>query len=263
MSRSMVLPLVALALAQPGLAAAQAPAPAGDALGVLRGWTQEVRTVVAFKIPDEAAQKLMPAGWTVAPAQQGPAKGSNLSVVFREQLAATGPDGKPSGGEERAAVLAIPGRNDQDTAFVIVGAFSDAATSPGYYKVSKPATVTLERRTSAVNLAGATEEAWRVTTGTGETIAFRVTYDRGAPARAQFNSRNISAADPKVRSTYRVDQGLDPLRSQPNAVDRTKSVSFEASGGSLAGLFDGKEQMVAVLSLPWYSRQIYVPAAVD
>ena len=51
--------------------------------------------------------------------------------------------------------------------------------------------------------------------------------------------RNVSAADPKVRSTYRVDQGLDPLRSQPNAVDRTKSVSFEASGGSLAGLFDG------------------------
>jgi hypothetical protein len=262
LSRPLAASLLTAMLACPALAQ-PAPADPGPGPGVPAGWSQEVRTVVALAVPEEKAQALLPAGWTVNPAQQGPGRGANLSVVFREQLAATGPDGKPAGAEERAAVLAVPARRGDETGFVIVRTFADARSGPGYYKVGVPAAVTLERRGSATALAGTAEEAWSVTAESGERLSLRVAYARGTPVRAQPTALNLSAADPRVRRTYRVDQGVDPVLSRPAAIDRTTSLSFTASGGALAQVFDGREQVVAVLSLPWYARQMFAPAAID
>ncbi|AWN54500.1 hypothetical protein [Methylobacterium sp. 17Sr1-1] len=260
LSRPLAASLLAAMLACPALAQ---PAPTDPGPGVPAGWSQEVRMVVALAVPEEKAQALLPVGWTVNPAQQGPGRGANLSVVFREQLAATGPDGKPAGAEERAAVLAVPARRGDETGFVIVRTFADARSGPGYYKVGVPAAVTLERRGSATTLAGQAEEAWSVTAESGERLSLRVAYARGTPVRAQPTALNLSAADPRVRRTYRVDQGVDPVLSRPAGVDRTTALSFAASGGTLAPIFDGREQVVAVLSLPWYARQMFAPAAID
>jgi hypothetical protein len=50
------------------------------------------------------------------------------------------------------------------------------------------------------------------------------------------------------------------VRSVPLNVDRVSRVSFKAAGDKFAGLFDGSEQIISVTSVPWYSRQVYLPA---
>ena len=48
----------------------------------LVGTYGEMRTVLAFKIPDEAVQNLLPAGWEAVPGATGPPQGANLNVIF-------------------------------------------------------------------------------------------------------------------------------------------------------------------------------------
>ena len=55
----------------------------------------EERTVLAFKLPDATARKLLPAGWEVAPVPAGPSKDANLLVNFIDWLTVQNPDGKP------------------------------------------------------------------------------------------------------------------------------------------------------------------------
>jgi hypothetical protein len=259
MRRALFASILLVPCALPALG--QAPLPPADTLGVYSGAAAETRTVLTFKVNDDVVQKLLPDGWTLAPIAQGPAKGANLSVVFAERLATVGPDGKAVGGEEASVILSIPARNNAETAFAIIEAYSDAATAPGFYKVGKPAKVTLERSLRATNLTGTIEESWSVAGDGGERITLRLGYERSQPSRVQVDSRNVSAADARVRRTYRIDQGLVVLASAPNGVDQAKGLTFNATGGLLGRLFDGSQQLVSAVSLPWYSRQLYVPAS--
>ena len=246
-------------------ALAQASLPPADTLGVYSGAAAETRTVLTFKVSDVVVQTLLPEGWTLAPIAQGPAKGANLSVVFAERLATVGPDGKAVGGEEASVILSIPAKtsanSNAETAFAIIEAYGDAATAPGFYKVGKPAKVTLERTLRVTNLTGTMEEAWSVAGDGGERITLRLGYERSQPSRVQVDSRNVSAVDARVRRTYRIDQGVVVLASAPNGVDQAKGLTFSATGGLLGRLFDGSQQLVSAVSLPWYSRQLYVPAS--
>lgn len=242
-------------------ALAQAPLPPADTLGVYAGAAAETRTVLTFKVSDDVVQRLLPDGWTLAPIAQGPAKGANLSIVFAERLATVGPDGKATGGEEATVIVSAPARNGAETAFAILEAYSDAATAPGFYKVGKTAKVTVERSIRVANLKGSVEESWSVAGDSGEQIAFRIGYERAQPSRVQLDSRNVSAVDGRVRRTYRIDQGLVVLVSGPNGIDKATGLTITATGGLLGRLFDGSQQMVSAVSLPWYSRQMYVPAS--
>lgn len=258
--RSVFIALIAFA---PHCAPAfsQSSLPPAETLGVYSGAAAETRTILTFKISDDVAQKLLPEGWTLSPIAQGPAKGANLAMVFAERMATVGTDGKPVGGEEASVILSIPAKNGSENAFAIIEAYSDPGTAPGFYKVGKAAKVTVERMLRVANLAGTTQEAWTVKGDGGEQITFRIGYERLQPTRMQFDSRNVSALDPKVRRTYRIDQGLVVLASAPNGVDQAKDVTLTASGGLLSTLFDGSHQMVSAVSLPWYTRQLYVPAS--
>jgi hypothetical protein len=253
-----VLVLACLALAP---AAAQSPSP--DPLGTPAGFSQEIRTVVTFKIPDEVAQSLLPAGWTVSPIAQGPAKGANLSAVFAETLLGLGADGKPVGAPEPFVVLSVPAKSGQENAFGIVVVYGGAQAVPGYYRVGKPARVSIARSVQGQDLAKTVEETWTVAGEGGERLSLRLAYEAGQPNRGQFDSRNVSAADPKVRRNYRIDQGSFVIRSPGSSIDRAKAVSVEASGGVLGKIFSGPPEIVSVAALPWYARQMFVPTVTD
>ena len=49
-------------------------------------------------------------------------------------------------------------------------------------------------------------------------------------------------------------------RSTATGVDRVINFSFKATGPRLAPIFDGNEQLLAITSVPHYSRTIYLPA---
>jgi hypothetical protein len=55
---------------------------------------------------------------------------------------------------------------------------------------------------------------------------------------------------------YRVESAADVVRSTATGIGHVQSLTFNASGGQLSQLFDGTEQMIIVIALPWYSRQV-------
>jgi hypothetical protein len=70
-------------------------------------------------------------------------------------------------------------------------------------------------------------------------------------------SRVISATKPNLRRVNKTDVVARQLRSDDtNAV---KEVSFAASGPLFSSLFDGSEQMIAIISAPWLTTQVLVP----
>ena len=53
------------------------------------------------------------------------------------------------------------------------------------------------------------------------------------------------------------------MRSTATGIDRVQTVSFTASGPKLSQVFDGKEQLVSITSLPFYSRQVTLPEGME
>jgi len=69
------------------------------------------------------------------------------------------------------------------------------------------------------------------------------------------------AAKPDFYRIYRVEQATDVLRSTATGVDRIMKLSFKASGDKFGQLFDGTEQLISVVSIPYYSRQTSLPGS--
>ena len=78
--------------------------------------------------------------------------------------------------------------------------------------------------------------------------------------RGKVEAKLHSAAKPDFFRVYRFEQGADVVRSSATGVDRVTNFSFKASGPRLAPIFDGNEQLIAITSVPHYSRTIYLQA---
>jgi hypothetical protein len=70
-----------------------------------------------------------------------------------------------------------------------------------------------------------------------------------------------SAAKPDFYRIYRFELASDVARSTATNVDRVSKVSLKATGAKIAPLFDGSQQLIAVTSVPWYSRQVSLPGS--
>ena len=81
------------------------------------------------------------------------------------------------------------------------------------------------------------------------------------PTTSKTNPNVHSAAKPDFYRIYRIEQAVDVVRSTATGVDRVTKLSFKASGGKLGQLFDGTEQLISVISVPWYTRQLYLPGS--
>jgi hypothetical protein len=90
-------------------------------------------------------------------------------------------------------------------------------------------------------------------------IQLQIHYLRGAPAPAKAESLLYSAVKPGLYRIYRYEQSADMVRGAE--ADRVQKVVFKATGPKLAPLFDGSQQLIGVTSIPWYTRQTYLPAS--
>ncbi len=222
----------------------------------------EERTVLAFKLPDATARKLLPAGWEVAPVPAGPSKDANLLVNFIDWLTVQNPDGKP-GETGRIMAMAVPARKNGTEAsvpMVVAGLVSSPSFAPGPYGTFAPAKVTVDRHIHT-DAAGASigEEAWEFKGDKGESIELQLKYARGVAVRSKTEAKVHSALKPDFYRIYRIEFAADVVKSAATGVDHTQSFAFKASGGQLSQLFDGSEKLVSVTSLPWYSRQVTLP----
>jgi hypothetical protein len=220
-----------------------------------------VRTVITFKAPAAAVQKLLPAGWEIQEPIAGPDKGSNLALFLIDFQAGQDAGGKVLSGRPTLA-LVIPAKKTGTNlqASVIPGGYTAQAGVPGPYSNFLPGKVTVERQSHTDGDGKAViGEKWEIKGDDGSALDFQIEFVRGVPVREKTETAYYSSVKPEFYRTYRVEQGTDVVRSAPLGIDRAAKLSFKATGGSLAPLFDGAEQLVGVTSLPVFSRAIWLP----
>lgn len=226
------------------------------------GSNVDTRIGMAFKVSDAALRKLVPPGWQISPASSGPSQGANLNVSIVNMQTAHDADGKPAV-PYRGVAFTIPVKKtgtDATVPMVAAGLFT-ANYAPGAYGVFLPARIGVDRKVR-MELDGKTsiEETWVLRADGGHSIDVVVNYVAGTPANSKVEQRVFSAAKPDFFRIYRFEQASEVVRSVPTGVDRVSRVSFKATGDKLGPLFDGSEQIVSVTAIPWYSRQVYLPA---
>jgi len=222
----------------------------------------ETRTLLALFVAPRPLERLMPRGWAISPATQGPAAAANLYVMVADRLLVQEAAGEAVADQSsnRLAVIAVPAVADGAGGLVITSGYSaQPAATPGYYRVFAPAEITLERRLDAC-AHERVEERWRVDGADGATICLELVFTRGLPVRSQSRTWAYSAIDPSIRRLYVADQGADVLQAGGTATSRLESIGIEARGAHFEQLFDGSERLISTTSLPWSVRQAFVPA---
>ena len=224
-------------------------------------WSSETRIILNFKVSESALQRLLPAGWSVAPSTSPGTPGANLNLTMMERAIVLDPQGKPlRTGTSRYMVLGVPARNTAtgQTNTMIVSGLSPEG--PGAYDVYMTATTARLERSAAGQGEGhaSVRESWEFVGAGGERVALSATYMRGAVAKSHAVAVVRSARHPEFQRTYRIDQAVDVLRSA-NTSNRVEQFQFRATGGVFTSLFDGSETLLGISAVPFYVRDISIP----
>ena len=227
--------------------------------------SSEIRFQLDLHVSDAALTPLLPPGFTLNVATQGPAKDCNLRAIFVDRLTINGPDGKPLGkGSNRLVYLAAPvkdasGANAQ---VVIGGLTADASDAPGPFGNYLMATTATAKRAIAGEGLGVTEtQDWVFQAASGEHLELHITFERGVSNRGNASDTKFySSKDPAKVQISKQEQVLEILRNPTtNPPDKVKAFSFKGSGGGYAKLFDGTERPVSWDNIVWMNRSVTQP----
>ena len=217
----------------------------------------DTRTVLAFRVPNEAVRKLLPAGWELDATPDGP----NLRIVFSSNLLVQDAEGKPSE-NIRTVTLAAQAKKsgtDEKAGMALGGFVSSTSAVPGpYFNYTAASTVFSQR--VGVDAAGKSivEEAWEFSGGEGNALDLKIQFERGPLARVKANTRTYSSSKPDFFRIYRLEQAVDAINASSGR-NRIVQMALKARGPLFGSLLDGSEQLVSVTSIPYYARQVYLP----
>jgi len=220
----------------------------------------EARFQIDLKVPDAALKALIPPGFTLNVAPQGPAKDCNLRLVFIERLTINAPDGKPAGkGSNTLAWLVAPVKDPSgaNAQLVVGGLTADPSDAPGPFGVYLAANTHTVQRT----LSTTESQDWVFTAATGERLEMHIKFERGVGNRGKpSDTRFYSAKNPEFYQISRQEQVLDILKNvTTNPPDRVKEFSLKGGGGSYAKLFDGTEKVLSWDNILWLNRTVLLP----
>ena len=161
-------------------------------------------------------------------------------------------------------VLAAPAKHAQtgESAPFIIRAFVPHEDIDLYnpYKNSVRATIRREQTLKSADLEpGTGSELWELWDSAGGMLQFRMEYQRAVPSRAKREMKPRSAVEPTFFRIYRFDQGSDLVKSIPAGIERVQNYQLRVTVSELRKLFDGTEQLVGIIVVPWYVRQLYLP----
>ncbi len=226
----------------------------------LVGTNMDVRTILNFKVSDTAVQKLLPPGWEVNPATSGPSAGANLRVTFVDQMAAHDVAGKPTT-PVRNLVFGMPVRKpgSETGGLMIFAGLSPGSGGP--YGASMKATNSVERKLRHEPAGTTVEKSWEYKADNGHSAALQIQFVRGIAARDKAELRVYAQPKPEFFRIYRFEQGIDVVRGAGTGTERLQKFTFKAAGEKLSPLFDGTEQLISLISVPWYQREVYLPGS--
>lgn len=224
------------------------------------GSNVDSRVTLAFKVSDTAAQAWLPEGWTLAPFGGGAIAGSNLLLVFVDRQLGLDPEGKTATNAiYRAIALVSSATRDGETrAFVTRVYVSDPTENPYSNSVGVNVVRNVAISGNGSDPASGSDD-WAIEDDDGGTLVFRMSYEGAIPGWSEGESLPYSSIEPDFHRIYRYEQIADLLHSVPAGVDRISAFEFTTTIAELAPMFDGSEELVAVINVPWYLRHLYLP----
>ena len=218
------------------------------------------RVLVGVDAPSEGIEALLPDGWELMPFPGGPLAGANVLFVFIDTLSQRDADGEPiSPAARRALALASLGKNgDQVRLFVL--RIYNTKPEPDPYGVNVAAEV---MRKTGVEVSADDKrqrsDEWVIQTAENEKLTFVLDYETGNRNWAPAEALPYSATDPDFSRIYRVNQLTDLIASK--ALEKPASGTFALTNGlsDLSSILDGSEDIVAVIDVPMYVREIFLP----
>jgi len=217
----------------------------------------EIRTFLYFNVTAAALREFITDGWQLGPVGAGPAAGANLLAAFVDQITSLDAEDKPLE-LMRYVLFEIPVRSADTgtTAWVLFTGLSTGGS--GTYGTNLQATAQIDRRIRHGPSGSAVEESWKFEAGGGESVSLQLQFLRGPVTVERVENRVYSQVRPRFSRIYRVEQAVDTVQPTGDS-GRLTQVTFKAKSEKLAPLFDGMEALTAVVSVPVYSRRIFLP----
>ena len=224
--------------------------------------TVENRVLLAFKVDGAALTEVMPEGWTPITLPKGPVAGSNLILSFFDKLLITDAEGKPADPATQPvlALVAYGKAADVEGVRTFVTAIYEVPPLADPFSLSEEADITREAAMT-YNADGRTRsEAWTVRPVSGGEFSFDLDYRVAGYGWSEGGmSKPYSAVEPEFLQIYRYDQLAELVMNPGLGRELDGSFTYSADIPALSGLFDGSEELVSVVSIPVYVREVYRP----
>ncbi len=219
------------------------------------------RVIVGISANSVAVQEFLPEGWTSVSFPSGPLKGSNLLVSFVDGVLMVDAESKPLSPASRRALilLGLAKENEGDAVRIFVMRVYTTETENDPYSVNVAAEVTRTNSlTGPANGGRESTDTWSISV-TGGDLAMSLNYTTGKRSWSSSEARSYSAANPDFHRIYRYDSVTDLVMSMPIGKPMTGEFSLTSSVPELAGMFNGEEEVIAILDIPVRVREIYLP----
>lgn len=224
--------------------------------------TVENRVMLAFKVADAGVQEMLPEGWAPLTLPKGPVAGSNLIVSLFDRLLILDAEGKPADpASSPVMALVAYGVNPQvEGVRTFVTGIYEVPPVVDPFGVSEPADIAREA-TMRYNAEGRfLSEDWAIKPESGGEFSLSLDYKVGGYGwTVDGKSMPFSPVVEGFRQIYQYDQLAELAMNTPMGRELAGEVSFSADVPALAGLFDGSEALVAVVSIPVYVREVLEP----
>lgn len=220
------------------------------------------RVLVGLKVNTEGVQALMPEGWTSIAFPQGALKGANLLLALIDGVLEMNAEDMPlDPASRRAAVLvSLAKENSGDAVRMYVLRIMTTVPERNPYSVAIPADIARTTSlTGPANAARVSSDRWRISPTEGGELVFELDYTTGKRSWSSGELFPFSAANPSFSRIYRYEQMVDLVVS--TALSKPSSGEFSLSNtiAELDPIFDGSEQIIAVMDIPVYVRKVYLP----
>ena len=222
----------------------------------LAGANVDVRTVLYFKLRDDVVKGMLPQDWEIDPPSAGYAAGANFRATFIDTIAAY-----DAAGASRAAVcymhIGIPARKHDSRSRGLMLCTGLSPSGPGPYRTNLTAAAQVERRILHQAHRSTTEESWQFD-GDAASVSLRLGFTRGTVAREEASLHVYSRVAPEFCRIYRYDQCIDVIQAGAADGQRLQQFEFRVTGDPIAHIFDGTEQLISAVSVPSYSRTVFL-----
>ncbi|MGP6087164.1 hypothetical protein [Antarctobacter jejuensis] len=226
------------------------------------GSVVESRVLVGLTVDPAKMNAVMPEGWESFPFPSGPFKGANAMVSFLDGHLVLDTEGNPASPAQRttAALLGL-GKPPQskDVRLFVLMVYTDNPEA-NRYGSTHTASITHSRSLSG-NSDGTRlqTETWAVAPEDGGEINLSLSYTLGTPRWGTGSSKGFSAEDTDFYVAQTYEQMADVAMSAAMGKPLSGEITLEATAAGLAALLDGQQEIVAVVNIPYYRRELSIP----